>query len=120
MDKSKINEYIVKFSDLLNDNGIPEMEVLDNPEIGDGFKQLGFEMDCGKMFEDKYGPKAFSDSEALERVIDGIEDVQLLGSAVFSKWRYYNHWAYGESIRADDSRKWFNVILGRIVELTRE
>ena len=59
----------------------------------------------------------FRNPDSLEKVIDGIDDVQLLGSAIFSKWRYYNHWAMGESIRDEESMRWFNMITKRILEL---
>ena len=73
-------------------------------------------MNCGYAFEDRYGD-AFRNPDALEKVIDSIDDIQLLGSALFSKWRYYNHWAMGESIRAEESMRWFNMIIKRMMEL---
>lgn len=86
----QIKEYISKFSDMLNDSNVPDIQIVDDPTIGDGFKTLGFEMDCGHAFEERYGD-AFRNPDSLEKVIDSIDDLQLLGSALFSQWRYYNH-----------------------------
>lgn len=119
MDNVQIHEFINRFSELLNDNAVPLVEIRDNPEIGDGFLELGFSMDCGNSFVEKYGKDAFKNPEELEKIIDSEGDIQLIGSAVFSKWRYYNHWSMdGESIRDQEPLHWFNIIIKRILELT--
>ncbi|MEG0694100.1 MAG: hypothetical protein RR444_13690, partial [Oscillospiraceae bacterium] len=54
---------------------------------------LGFEMDCGKAFETAYPDvKAFTDYRELDKIVEGITDIAILGSAIFSKWRYLTHW----------------------------
>ena len=77
-------------------------------------------MDCGHAFEEKYG-NAVYDHEALKAVIDDITDIPLLGSAIYSRWRYFNHWAYsGEEILAPENRAWFIVSLDRLATLAEE
>ena len=116
MDNKRILKFIDGFEKQLNDSGIPDIQIVDNPSVGDGFKELGFMMDCGHSFEDRYGD-AFRDPDSLEKIIDDIDDLQVLGSAIFSKWRYYNHWAMEESIRDEESMRWFNMIIKRMMEL---
>ena len=72
---------------------------------------LGFEMDCGHAFSERYG-QAANNHEALDSIIDDVTDIPLLGSAIYSQWRYFNHWAY--------DRAWFILALGRLVLLSGE
>lgn len=37
---------------------------------------------------------AAHDVNVLERIVDQVTDIPLLGSAIYSRWRYFNHWAY--------------------------
>lgn len=86
--------------------------------FGDGCIKLGFQMDTGNEFNRRY-PSCFnSNSTELEKVTTSIEDVDLLGSAVFSKWRYMTHWAYMFTIDEND-RNWFRLILKQMMELTK-
>ncbi len=119
MDKARINEFIGRFEDMLNDNNIPLVEIRDNPDIGDEFYELGFTMDSGNSFVEKYSKDAFWNSEDLEKIIEAESDILFLGTAIFSKWRYYNHWSMGgESIRDTESLRWFNIMIRRVQELT--
>ena len=45
--------------------------------------------DCGHAFSEKYGDVA-SSCDALNRIIDEVTDIKLLGSAIYSQWRYFN------------------------------
>ena len=118
MDNNRTDEFLSRFLTLLNDSDVPDVQITDDSTIGDSFKTLGFDMDCGHGFEEKYGKEAFSNPDALEKVIDSVDDVHILGSAIFSKWRYYNHWAMGESIRNEEIMRWFNITIKRMQELT--
>lgn len=88
------------------------------PDMGAEMRELGFKMDCGNAFMSVYG-NAINDEKELRKIIDCIHDVELLGSAIYSKWRYYNHWAYsGAEILEPQNRKWFILALRRLAELT--
>ena len=79
---------------------------------------LGFKMDCGESFRKKYGDEAFNTEEALARVVDTITDIKVLGSGIFSQWRYLNHWA--ESSQAIyDAEGWFLMAFNKLLELNR-
>lgn len=72
-------------------------QLFETMEFSDDCRALGFEMDCGQAFTEAF-PGCFRDPVATERAIAGCNDVDLLGSALHSGWRYYNHWnAFGAS-----------------------
>lgn len=112
----KVREFAVKWYRKFKDPKINYLELVDH-FMADDCAALGFEMDCGHAFSEKYG-KATNDFEALERVIGQITDIPLLGSAIYSQWRYFNHWAYsGEEILEPQNRAWFTIALSRLGEL---
>ena len=54
--------------------------------MADDCEALGFQMDCGHAFSEKYG-NAASKYDELNRVIDEVTDISLLGSARWSQKR---------------------------------
>jgi len=63
----KVREFAVKWYRKFKDPKINYLELVDH-FMADDCAALGFEMDCGHAFSEKYG-KATNDFEALERVI---------------------------------------------------
>ena len=103
---NQIHEFAVKWINKFRDQKINYMELIAH-YMADECAELGFEMDCGHAFERVYG-KAVSNSEELDKVIDDITDISLLGSAIYSRWKYFNHWAYnGAEILELKNRAWF-------------
>ena len=93
-------------------------------EVEEGFSEecfaLGFEMDCGKSFEAAFpGANAFNDADALYKIIDQIQDVHLLGCAIFSKWRHITHRTEA-SLLAPQYRNWFITAFSRLDVLTTD
>ena len=77
-------------------------------------------MDCGNAFSEKYG-KAASSCDELNRIIDEVTDIELLRSAIYSRWRYFNHWAYDATdILKPENRAWFILALSRLALLSGE
>lgn len=112
-DMKRIHDFAVKWCDKFRDQNINYIELVDH-FMADDCAALGFEMDCGHAFSEKYG-QAVSNHEALDRIIDDITDIPLLGSAIYSRWRYFNHWAYtGEEILEPKNRAWFILALSRL------
>ena len=115
-DMQKIIEFSIKWSDKFKDKNTNYIE-LDNHNMADDCEALGFKMDCGHAFSEKYG-NAVYDVDILKRIADQIIDIQLIGSAIYSRWRYFNHWAYsGEDILEPKNRAWFTTALNRLDEL---
>ena len=94
-----------------------------NFQVEEGFAEkcfsLGFEMDCGKSFTKKY-PDAFRTAEELDKIIDDVDDANLLGSAIFSQWRNLTHWSMGSHPLDDEFRPWFIVAFRRLMTITTE
>lgn len=107
------NKWIITFKDIKVD----KYYILEG-SFGDECKYLKFKMDCGESFISKY-KIAYDDNSELRKIIKEITDIDLLGSALFSKWRYYNHWADSyDDILLPKNRTWFIMILRRIKELS--
>lgn len=112
-DKHKTYAFAVEWLNKFQNPNINYLEIVDGT-MGDECSDLGFEMDCGNAFSEKYG-QAVNDCDALEKIIDVVDDVNLLGSAIFSQWRYFNHWAYsGTEVLEPNNRKWFVLALNRL------
>ncbi len=120
MDEMKrIHDFAVKWINKFRDQKIDYIELVDH-FMADDCDALGFEMDCGNAFSEKYGDAAHS-HEALDKIIDDVTDVPLLGSAIYSRWRYFNHWAYtGAEILEYENRAWFILALSRLAMLSGE
>lgn len=88
-----------------------------NEFMGEGLADLGFVMDCGESFNDAFPNCHLGDYEAWERVVNQIEDVQLLGNTIFSQWRYWNHWSMAPMEEAD--YQWFVIAFSRLAELAK-
>lgn len=116
-DMNQIHKFAVKWCDKFRNQKVDYIELVDH-FMADDCAALGFEMDCGHAFEDRY-KQAVYDYEALDRIIDDVDDISLLGSAIYSRWRSFNHWAYsGEEIIEHKNRAWFILALSRLAVLT--
>lgn len=111
----EIYAFAYQYFNLYRDPKVQERHV--DEGFADKCFALGFEMDCGKSFCEKY-PKAFHDYEELNKIIEEIDDPKFLGTAIFSQWRYITHWSDGSSLLDDEHRKWFIIAFGRLVSIT--
>ena len=119
VEMKQIHDFAVKWCDKFRDQNINYIELVDH-FMADDCEALGFEMDCGHAFSEKYG-QAASSHEALDRIIDDVMDISLLGSAIYSQWRYFNHWAYdGAAILEPQNRAWFILALSRLALISGE
>ena len=115
----QIHVFAVKWCDKFRDQTIHYIELVDH-YMADDCEALGFVMDCGNAFAKRYG-EAGSNATALDKIIDEVKDMSLLGSAIYSRWRYFNHWAYSaEEVLEPQNRTWFILALSRLAMLTGE
>ncbi len=118
-DMKQVHDFATKWYAKFNDENIDYIELVDYMLARD-CENLGFEMDCGKAFSEKYD-KANKEVNALKEIINNVTDISLLGSAIYSQWRYYNHWAYdAKEILEPKNREWFIIALQRLAELSSE
>ena len=110
MDKAKIHAFAERWISEFQARHIRSAEQL----MGDECAALKFVMDRGKSLVEKY-PDAWLDNENFDRCIKEIDDLQLLGNAIYSKWRFYQYWACSPW----DVRR-FLAALNRLAELSLE
>ena len=116
-DMGQIYDFAVKWREKFRDQSTNYIE-LTNHFMGDECAALGFNMDCAQAFSEKYG-QAACDLEALEKIINEVTDISMLGSAIYSQWRYFNHWAYtGSEILEPQNRNWFITALSHLEKLS--
>ncbi len=119
IDIDQIHAFAVKWLEKFKNQEINYLELVEH-YMADDCAALGFVMDCGKAFESIYG-RAINNSAELDKVVDDITDISLLGSAIYSRWRYFNHWAYtGSEILEPENRTWFILALSRLASLTEK
>ena len=85
----------------------------DNDDFPNECWGLGFNMDCGKSFINAYGEDAWNNIKGLKTDIEKISDINTIGNGLFSKWRYYNHWAYPSEI-TPETKDWFLTLFRRL------
>lgn len=113
LEQNKTYEFAIRWIEKFKKENIDFLELVDH-FIADEFEKLGFKMDCGDAFGKQYG-KAVYDNRELVRIIDSIDDINLLGSAIYSRWRYFNHWAFDAAeILNPQNRDWFITALERL------
>lgn len=115
-DKKEIYSFAVKYHSLYVNPQTTERDVEEG--FADQCFSFGFEMDCGNRFIETFSSNAFYKNEVLDKVIDDIDDIQLLGSAIFSQWRYVTHWADYSNLLDEEHRPWFITAFGRLAVLT--
>ena len=118
MDKIAIHEFSIKWINKFQDKNWNFHEIFESDEFPNGCWSLGFEMDCGKSFSEKYGSDSFRELELLQRVICNVDDIQALGNFIFSKWRWFNHGDY--VVYEPKDEEWFIIAFKRLIELTKE
>lgn len=118
-DKRAIHDFATKYYELYSSSDTLEYQV--EERFSDQCIEFGFKMDCGEAIERVYpNMKILDDNMAFSRVLRQIEDIGLLGSAIFSKYRYITHWAYCDSLLSESNREWFKMAFKRLQELTNE
>ena len=115
-DKKSLHSFAVKWAEKFRDPNT-DNKTLESDLLARDCDTLRFKMDCGKAFEEKYGKAAY-DTAKLKEIINDVTDTALLGSAIYSRWRYFNHWASGEAITSPENREWFTTALDRLAALS--
>ncbi len=113
----RIHEFANRYFDIFRNPSSTASQVEGN--FADECFSLGFKMDCGESFCEKYN-KAFNNSEELDKIIDEIDDPIFLGTAIFSQWRYITHWSYNAHPLDKEYRPWFIIAFSRLATITSE
>ena len=74
---------------------------------------LGFEMDCAIAFR-SVDEESWPSSEVLKANLDKFNDISIIGSGLYSKWRAFNHW--GSPLEAnEDTKQWYLILLRHLI-----
>lgn len=118
MDHKRIHEFANKWLSKYLSPKTLEREVNDSIFAQECFA-LDLKMDCGESFMAAFPEVegAFYHSDKFKECIENVDDVQLLGSAIFTKYRWITHWTQSDLLKADN-REWFVLALERLRMLT--
>ncbi len=92
-----------------------DIQFFDNKTFPKECESLKFDMDCGHSFIKAFGEQVWLYPDGLEDIVKRSNNKKLIGSAIFSKWRFFNHWAYSGPTEKDI--EWFLIMLRRLQEL---
>ncbi|WP_455138811.1 hypothetical protein [Thermophilibacter sp.] len=111
MNKDDLLAFAHELREILEEQGVRAL--MGRFDWAQRFWGLGFEMDCGRSFEQRYGLR-LGDAQELSHELNRIDDVRALGNAVFSQCRYITHWSYSPE---NESVDWLLQALERLEEL---
>ena len=115
-ERAELHRFAVKWQAVFEAPDVSR-RIFDNYEpLGAEMATLGFQMDCGAAIEAAYPSLRWNDLTEWRSLLSQIEDVPLLTSAIFSQWRYWNHWS--DAPPSDADRQWFALAFARLAELT--
>lgn len=87
--------------------------------FGDKCFALNFKMDAGESFKRAFPEvDALYENDHLKQIIHRVDDVMVLGNAIFSKWRAITHWDYISDLLSAENREWFIIAFTRLSELS--
>ena len=116
-DNQDIHQFSVKWRALFSDpEHLPRAIFNDYEPLGAEMAALGFHMDCGTAIEAAYPGLNWSALNVWRQLLPKLTDTSLLTSALFSQWRYWNHWSVSPLTESD--YQWFLLTFSRLMELT--
>jgi hypothetical protein len=120
-ESQKIHKFAVRWCEVFQSQKAEEVDI--EKEFAEDCFGIGLEMDCGESFKAAFpDSKAFNDTAELKKIIDCVNDIKILGAAIFSKYRYLTHWAMAgenDNLFSPDNREWFIIALSRLVYITK-
>lgn len=118
LDMKMVREFAIKWFDKFRKYETDYEEILEN--LGNDCSKVGFQMDTNNLFFEKYGNAAY-DYEDLNKIIDDVTDVALLGRAIYSRWNYFNYLTRKpKEIIEVANRVWFMLAIGRLIVISGE
>ena len=91
-------------------------DFIESERFAEDCRNLGFEMDCFESFTKHCNRDSENISgNSYKELIAVCSDYHVLGNAIFSQWRYYNHWA--DDVKAEFDTEWFRLAFKRLQEL---
>ena len=116
-----VESFVEQWGALLNEIDADETrakvyDFIESGRFDEDCRNLGFEMDCFESFEILCNSDSENTSgKSYKELIAVCSDYHVLGNAIFSQWRYYNHWA--DNVETEFKTEWFRLAFKRLLEL---
>lgn len=118
MDYKSISDFAVKWRKRFQRGGDKASMLVDNPRFPEECRRLGFVIDMGERLNYTCGEEYTSSFEWMNEHVHEIKDFRGLGNAIYSKWRYYNGYAYSsDELDKPGNREWFSLAFKRLETL---
>ena len=87
---------------------------LDIDHFEERWSSVGFKMDYGESFVEEFTWDAFLKLDKLKEIIGSVCDVQQLGDAIYSEWRYITQVSNSHT---DEETEWLLIALDRLIQI---
>lgn len=115
---NKVNNFAMTWLNKFRDPTISYKKLVSH-NFGEECSELGFQIYCGYTFFEKY--KDINKLESFKKILNGIKNIDLLGSAIYSKWSYFSTWTYdGSEILEKKNREWFILALEHLAKPSKD
>ena len=91
-----------------------------NGDFSEECFSLGFGMDLSESLKKAFPGVNVEKASGFKMVVNSIDDVFFLGTAIFSYWRWLTHWMDHGEIYSDDAKEWFTLAFDRLIEISKE
>ena len=88
---------------------------LDIDNFEERWSSLGFKMDYGESFVEEFTWDAFLKLDKLKEIIGKVCDVQQLGDAIYSEWRYITQVS---NAHTEEETEWLLIALDRLIKIS--
>ena len=88
---------------------------LDIDHFEERWSSVGFKMDYGESFVEEFTWDAFLKIDKLKEIIGSVCDVQQLGDAIFSEWRYITQVS---NAHTEEETEWLLIALDRLIKIS--
>ena len=113
--KSKIRDFAVKWQKKFTERS----RDIEEKVFADECFALGFKSDMGESLKATFPEIRIEKPESIKTVINTIDDVAFLGTAIFSYWRWRCKLEWG-AINDDETREWMLIAFERLIEITKD
>lgn len=118
-DLKQVRAFAIKWREKFLNTNISHEEISGKP-FGNECEKLGFDLNSGSAFFEKFS-SVINQWDDLKAIIDKLFDIRLLGSLLYSRWKFFNNWeSLSYEILEKENIDWFILIFDRIIALTNE
>lgn len=92
-----------------------EGHITEDSSFAEDCEAVGFGMDLGESLQEAFPDEKITSPDVLRRLADKITDIQFLGTAIFSFWRFRTHWCEGPGGGLNaEADEWLKIAFARL------